>query len=163
MLDLSHWIAVNTGFANFYKSMPCVGGYTDGPVSKFGRGNLSIVSGENRDYGFKPIGVFQTSDSRRRDHSTLGIHTTWVKWAEPTAEALRQACLVKESRISAVAARGMLSPTKRETQRGKGREFEIEMCDTGRPGFIGLWACAESYHFRDTDGERRDNDTLKSS
>jgi type III restriction enzyme len=95
-----HGTLLRSGFANFYKSMPCVGGYTDGPVSKFGRGNLSIVSGENREYGFKPIGVFQTSDNRRRDHSTLGIHTTWVKWAEPTAEALRQACLAKESRLS---------------------------------------------------------------
>jgi type III restriction enzyme len=91
---------LRTGFANFYKSMPCVGGYTDGPVSKFGNGNLSIVSGEDRNYGFKRIGVFQTSDNRQRDHSTLGTHTTWVKWAEPTAEALRQACLAMESRLS---------------------------------------------------------------
>jgi chromosome segregation protein len=80
--------------------MPCVGGYTDGPVSKFGKGNNSIVRGENRDYGFKSIAVFQTSDNRKRNHSDLGKHTTWVKWSEPTAEALRQACLAKESRLS---------------------------------------------------------------
>jgi type III restriction enzyme len=98
--DGGHGTMLRPGFANFYKSMPCVGGYTDGPVSKLGLGNSSIVSGQNRDYGFKPIGVFQTSDNRRRDHSTLGTHATWVKWAEPTAEALRQACLAKESRLS---------------------------------------------------------------
>jgi len=91
---------LRSGFANFYKTMPCVGGYTDGPVSNFGKGNLSIVRGENRDYGFKSIAVFQTSDNRRRDHLDLGKHTTWVKWSEPTAEALRQACLAKESRLS---------------------------------------------------------------
>jgi chromosome segregation protein len=91
---------LRSGFANFYKSMPCVGGYTDGPVSNFGTGNRSIVRGENRDYGFKSIAVFQTSDNRKRDHSDLGKHTTWVKWSEPTAEALRQACLAKESRLS---------------------------------------------------------------
>jgi chromosome segregation protein len=91
---------LRSGFANFYKTMPRVGGYTDGSVSKFGKGNLSIVSGKNRDYGFKSIAVFQTSDNRRRDHSDLGKHATWVKWSEPTAEALRQACLAKESRLS---------------------------------------------------------------
>lgn len=91
---------LRSGFANFYKTMPCVGGYTDGPVSKLAKGNLSIVSGKNREYGFKSIAVFQTSDNRKRDHSDLGKCTTWVKWSEPTAEALRQACLAKESRLS---------------------------------------------------------------
>ena len=98
--ETGHGTVLRSGFANFYKSMPCVGGYTDGPVTKFGTGNWSIVRGENRDYGFKSIAVFQTSDNRRRDHADLGKFTTWVKWSEPTAEALRQACLAKESRLS---------------------------------------------------------------
>lgn len=98
--DGGHRTMLRSGFADFYKTMPCVGGYTDGPVSNFGTGNLSIVRGENRDYGFKSIAVFQTSDNRKRDHSDLGRYTTWVKWSEPTAEALRQACLAKESRLS---------------------------------------------------------------
>jgi type III restriction enzyme len=83
-----------------FQEMPCVGGYIDGSVSKRGTGNRAIVAGKNREYGFKSIGIFQTSDNRKRDHSDLGKHTTWVKWAEPTAEALRQACLAKESRLS---------------------------------------------------------------
>lgn len=91
---------LRSGFGNFYKTMPCVGGYTDGPVANFGTGNLSIIQGKNRDYGFKTIGVFQTSDNRNRNHADLGKHTTWVKWSEPTAEALRQACLAHESRLS---------------------------------------------------------------
>jgi type III restriction enzyme len=98
--ETGHGTILRAGFANFYKMMPCVGGYTDGSISKFGTGNLSIVTGQNRDYGFKSIAVFQTSDNRKRDHSDLGKHTTWVKWSEPTAEALRQACLAKESRLS---------------------------------------------------------------
>lgn len=40
-----HGTLLRSGFANFYKSMPCVGGYTDGPVSKFGRGNRSSLVG----------------------------------------------------------------------------------------------------------------------
>jgi chromosome segregation protein len=95
-----HGTMLRSGFGNFYRSMPCVGGYVDGPVSKFGKGNLGIIQGENREYGFKSIAVFQTSDNRARDHSALAAHTTWVKWSEPTSEALRQACLAKESRLS---------------------------------------------------------------
>jgi chromosome segregation protein len=95
-----HGTLLRSGFANFYKSMPCVGGYTDGLVPVVGTGAHSIVCGEDRNYGFKPIAVFQTSDNRRRDHADLARHTTWVKWSEPTAEALRQACLAKESRLS---------------------------------------------------------------
>jgi chromosome segregation protein len=98
--ETGHGTILRAGFANFYKMMPCVGGYTDGPTSNFGTGNLSIVSGKNRDYGFKSIAVFQTSDNRKRNHADLGKYTTWVKWSEPTAEALRQACLAKESRLS---------------------------------------------------------------
>jgi type III restriction enzyme len=98
--DGGHGTILRSGFANFYKTMPCVGGYTDGSIAKLGDGNKAIVSGKNREYGFKSIAVFQTSDNRKRAHSELGKHTTWVKWSEPTAEALRQACLAKESRLS---------------------------------------------------------------
>jgi type III restriction enzyme len=91
---------LRTGFADFYKNMPCVGGYIDGDVSQLGDGNLNIICGLDRNYGNKRIAVFQTSDSRSRPHAKLGQYTTWVKWAEPTAEALRQACLACESRIS---------------------------------------------------------------
>lgn len=90
---------LRSGFGNFYKTMPCVGGYVDGPA-QFGTGNSSIISGKNREYGFKSIAVFQTSDNRKRNHVDLGKYTTWVKWSRPTAEALRQACLAKESRLS---------------------------------------------------------------
>lgn len=88
------------GFSDFYKTMPCVGGYVDGHVSQLGDGNTNIINGLDRNYGNKRIAIFQTSDSRSRTHADLGRYATWVKWAEPTAEALRQACLARESRIS---------------------------------------------------------------
>jgi chromosome segregation protein len=67
-----------------------------------GRGNAAIVAGRNAEYGSKRVALFQTSDNRRRDFADLGVHSTWVKWATPTAEALRQACLAQESRISQI-------------------------------------------------------------
>lgn len=89
-------------FEKHYISMPCVGGYVDGdlPVVPRSAGMRTITSGEDKNWGNKPIGLFQTSDSRSRDFAKLGAHATWVKWAKPTAEALRQACLARHSRIT---------------------------------------------------------------
>lgn len=91
---------LRSGAAPKYRGMPCVGGYLDGSISQLGQGNQNIINGKAREYGNKRIAVFQTSDSRSEDHAKLGSVSTWVKWATPTAEALRQACLAQESRVS---------------------------------------------------------------
>jgi type III restriction enzyme len=96
---------LRSGFAAQYKDMPCVGGFVDGSVEQHGQGNIRILNGKNKDYGNKAIAVFQTSDNRKRDFADLGKHTTYVKWARPTAEALRQACLARSSRISHIDPR----------------------------------------------------------
>jgi len=91
---------LRSGHAGQYKNMPCVGGYLDGKIDQLGAGNKRILSGRDRQYGPNALALFQTSDNRRRDFIDLGTSSTWVKWAEPTAEAIRQACLARESRIS---------------------------------------------------------------
>lgn len=88
-------------FYEHYIKMPCVGGYIDGSIPD-DQGLKNIISGKDRNYGFKSIAVFQTSDNRKETFEDLGTSTTWVKWATPTAEALRQASLAKESRLSLV-------------------------------------------------------------
>lgn len=87
------------GFLAHYKSMPCVGGYLDGPIDQLGVGDRKILEGQVSAYNNKPLGIFPTSDNRHNDFSLLGQHTAWVKWSEPTAEALRQACLARSTRI----------------------------------------------------------------
>lgn len=94
-----HGTLLRQSFGGYYKDMPCVGCYIDGSISRMGTGNTSIVNGENAEYGNKAVGIFQTSDNRKRNHTDLGSHSTWVKLSEPTAEALRQACLARQSRI----------------------------------------------------------------
>lgn len=96
---------LRTGMTGKYKEMPCVGGYIDGSVTKLKHGHLSILAGKDRNWGFKKCSAIQTSDNRDSTHSLLGTHTTWIKWAAPTAEALRQACLAAESRLSNEAPR----------------------------------------------------------
>lgn len=98
--DGGHKTLLRSNFQAKYVEMPCVGGYLDGSFEKMGNGAKSITDGKDRRYGFKKVGVFQTSDNRRGDFADLGKHSTWIKWAEPTAEAIRQACLARDTRIS---------------------------------------------------------------
>jgi chromosome segregation protein len=69
-------------------------------VTKLTEGIKTILAGKDKNWGNKRVACFQTSDSRREDHRDLGVHSSWIKWATPTAEAPRQACLAQESRIS---------------------------------------------------------------
>ncbi|MFI4852587.1 MAG: TrlF family AAA-like ATPase [Gimesia chilikensis] len=87
------------GFSAHYRSMPCVGGYLDHAVENLGIGDRNILEGRVEEYNFKPLGIFPTSDNRHRDFRLLGQNSAWVKWSEPTAEALRQACLARSTRI----------------------------------------------------------------
>ena len=96
----SQFSLLRKGQAAKYAEMPCVGGYVDGELSKLEQGNQNIVDGKTKEWGNKRIAIFQTSDNRCEDHRNLGRVSTWVKWAVPSAEALRQACLAQESRVS---------------------------------------------------------------
>jgi len=91
---------LRNGMMAKYKEMPFVGGYVDGLVGDLKAGPISILGGKDKNWGNKRIACIQTSDNRRDDHVDLGKHTSWIKWAKPTAEALRQACLAQESRVS---------------------------------------------------------------
>ena len=91
---------LRSGMAPKYKDMPFVGGYLDGAKDGLKSGTLNIIAGKDKAWGNKRIACIQTSDNRREDHADLGKHSSWIKWAGPTAEALRQACLAQESRIS---------------------------------------------------------------
>lgn len=91
---------LRTGLAGKYSEMPWVGGYTDKEFSKLRDGPKDILAGKDKAWGNKRVACIQTSDTRSADHAELGKPSTWVKWATPTAEALRQACLAQESRIS---------------------------------------------------------------
>lgn len=89
------------GFHEHYRKMPCSGGYVDKAISS-DSGYQNKINGGDVNYGNKSIALISTSDNRFEDGREFGKYSTWIKWAEPTAEAIRQACLAKESRISQV-------------------------------------------------------------
>jgi chromosome segregation protein len=91
---------MRAGFLGHYKDMPCVGGYLDHAFDRIDVGDRRILEGKVDAYDFKAIGIFPTSDNRQADFAKLGTNTAWVKWSEPTAEALRQACLAHQTRIA---------------------------------------------------------------
>jgi len=93
--EKGHQTLMRKGFHEAYSKMPCVGGYVDGEFKNGGSdsGYNKIINGEVDAYGFKSIAVIQTTDYRG-DKTLKEINiATWIKWKEPTAEALRQACL----------------------------------------------------------------------
>ncbi len=96
--DGGHKTLMRKGMHAKYRDMPSVGGYLDKPVSSSGTGNTRIFAGNDAAWGHKRLALFQTSDARTFDR--LAANATWIKWAEPSAEALRQACLAQESRIA---------------------------------------------------------------
>lgn len=101
-----HKTLLRTSFQAKYRDMTPTGGYLDGSIAELDKqknvGEKRILEGGDVHWGSKRLALFQTSDARKADFSTLGQHSTWVKWSSPTAEALRQACLAQESRLSQV-------------------------------------------------------------
>lgn len=100
--EKGHKTLMRDGFHEAYAKMPCVGGYVDGKFEGGGIGYMKILNGEIDAYGFKSIAVVQTTDYRGEQSLKDTKIATWIKWKEPTAEALRQAFLAKESRISLI-------------------------------------------------------------
>jgi chromosome segregation protein len=90
---------MRSGFHEHYRKMPCVGGYVDKAISTES-GYQNKINGGDVNYGNKTIALISTSDNRYEDGREFGKYSTWIKWAEPTAEAIKQACLAKESRVS---------------------------------------------------------------
>ena len=97
-----HKTLMRSGFHEAYAKMPCGGGYIDGKFESGGVGYLNVLNGKVVAYGNKSIAVIQTTDYRAEFEIKDYDVATWIKLKEPTAEALRQACLAKESRISLI-------------------------------------------------------------
>jgi chromosome segregation protein len=84
-----------------FSRMPYIGGYLDSgqTIDSLGSKNRKRISGKYNKWSVREIYPLPTSDSRTADFAKLGKNDTWIKLAEPTAEAIRQAFLGHPSRI----------------------------------------------------------------
>ena len=96
----SHTVLTDGGHVDFYR-MPYVGGYLDHNQTweTLSPKNRKRLSGTDKYWSDREIYPLPTSDSRSSDYVSLGQNNTWIKLAEPTAEAIRQAFLAHNSRI----------------------------------------------------------------
>ena len=96
----SHTVLTDGNHGDFNR-MPYVGGYLDRGqiINTLSPKNRRRLSGEDKTWSLRKIYPLPTSDSRSSDYATLGQNNTWIKLAEPTAEAIRQAFLGHQSRI----------------------------------------------------------------
>ncbi len=85
-----------------FKKMSYVGGYLDNDqtIATIGGTNRTRLSGGDARWGNRYIYPLPTSDARSADMANVGTNNCWVKLAAPTAEAIRQAFLGYQSRIS---------------------------------------------------------------
>ncbi len=95
-----HTVLIDGAHGDFLR-MPHVGGYLDQgqTINTLGPKNKQRLSGTDKTWSTREIYPLPTSDSRSADYATLGQNNTWIKLAEPTAEAIRQAFLGHQSRI----------------------------------------------------------------
>lgn len=96
-----HTVLTDGAHADF-KRMPFVGGYLDSgqSIADVGGTNRRRLSGEEPTWGSRFIYPLPTSDARSADYSRLGNNRCWIKLSTPKAEAIRQAFLGHQSRIS---------------------------------------------------------------
>ena len=96
----SHTVLTDGAHAEF-RRMPYVGGYLDcaQSIDTISSRNRKRLSGKTPQWSERKIYPLPTSDCRSSDFSGLGENSAWIKLAEPTAEAIRQAFLGHRSRI----------------------------------------------------------------
>ena len=84
-----------------FKKMPYVGGYLDNGQTLDGlQSNRARLSGTDPMWSDRYIYPLPTSDARSANMANVGSNNCWIKLAAPTAEAIRQAFLGHQSRIS---------------------------------------------------------------
>ena len=97
-----HHTVLKAGGHRDFLRMPYVGGYLDRgqTIETLSHRNQRRLSGVDGTWSQRRIYPLPTSDSRESDYAALGVNETWIKLAEPTAEAIRQAFLGYPSRIA---------------------------------------------------------------
>ena len=95
-----HRSVIKRQFQSRFQDLETDGVYIERPFDELQAGTLTILQGDDPQWGNRRRGVLPTGDSRDATFSRLGVHTCWIRLGEPTTEAIRQALLADEARIT---------------------------------------------------------------
>jgi chromosome segregation protein len=84
-----------------FASIECDGVYIEKPFADLENGTKEKAYGEIADWGTRRRAIIATGDNKMPTWDRLGTHECWIKLGDETIEALRQALLADEARISA--------------------------------------------------------------
>lgn len=96
----NHKSVIRPQFQLRFQDLQADGVYIEHPFEELQPGTLTILQGKDPQWGKRRRGVLATGDSRDVNFSRLGVHTCWIRLGEPTTEAIRQALLADEARIT---------------------------------------------------------------
>lgn len=98
--ETSHKSLNSDGHHLRFAKLQCDGVYIEHPFSDLTPSTLDKIQGRIPEWGHRRRAILATGDNRSESWARLGKHDCWIKLGEPTIEAIRQALLADEARIS---------------------------------------------------------------
>jgi len=96
----SHKTIMQDGHHSRFRELPCDGVYIEKPIASLSYKTKQKLAGGFAEWGTRRRGVISTGDNRLASFEDLGSNPCWIRLGEPTAEAIRQALLADEARIT---------------------------------------------------------------
>ena len=100
--EASHKGLIQPGGAPRFAALRCDGVYVEVPYTELEASTLATAYGNHAEWGKRRRAIVPTGDNRRAGWARLGAHDCWMRLGENTIEALGQAFLADEARISYV-------------------------------------------------------------
>jgi chromosome segregation protein len=88
------------GYHPRFANLDCYGVYVEKPFSNLSKETVDKVQGKVEHWGKRRRAIIATGDTRSDDCDRLGAHECYIKLGEDTLEAVRQALLADEARIT---------------------------------------------------------------
>ncbi|PBB29609.1 TrlF family AAA-like ATPase [Mesorhizobium sp. WSM3882] len=95
-----HKDILRQGFHQRFADLEVDGVYNEKPFASLDETTRKKIYGEISDWGDRRHGIITTGDNRASNYADLGINACWMRLGEATAEAVRQAVLADEARIT---------------------------------------------------------------
>lgn len=96
----AHKSANAQGFNLRFADLACDGVYVEVPYAELDSPTLDKIQGRVPTWGKRRRAILVTGDNKTDTYDRLGAHDCWLKLGEHSLEALRQAMLADEARIS---------------------------------------------------------------